>query len=138
MNGPITRPTIYDDAIVKRLVYEGHSVYERLNDGTNKRLTRADYETAEATTNTVEVPEVKPVSVKTEVIEDVVAPIDGGKVFTGVSATTAPVMPEKEDNTPSTASLTKAQRKAQKKARLEAARAEAEEATTETTEEVDE
>jgi hypothetical protein len=121
--GPIARPSIYDDDVIKKLIADGHSVYERLPDGTDKRLTMKDFEIPNTTTpaKTVEKPAEKPVATKvTEAVEETPV-ITSGEVYNGVSETTTPVMPAKEETT-STTSMTKAQRRAQKKAKLEAAK----------------
>ena len=121
--GPIPRPSIYSDDVIKSLIADGHSVYEKLADGSIKQLTLDDFAIkVTSSTKPVEVKEeVKPVEVKKEVVEET-STIDGGEVFNGLSETSAPVMPVKEDAEPSTATMTKAQRKAQKKAKLEAAK----------------
>ena len=119
---PVTRPTIYGDDVIKKLIADGHSVYERLNDGSNKRLSMKDFEDeVKPVVKADPKPAAKPVETKvTETVEE--APIAGGEVFNGVSETSTPVMPAKEETEPAATTMTKAQRKAQKKAKLEAAK----------------
>ena len=130
LNGPIVTPMSVADETIKQLIANGHRVYERLSDGTNKRLTMADMEAHEAKQPAKKVAEVK--ETKTEVIVEQTKLEEEGKAFDGLSATTVATMPEKvEEETPVVAT-TKSQRKAQKKARIEAQKAaEAEAAATE-------
>lgn len=126
MNGPITTPISCEDSTIKQLIDAGHKVYERMADGTSKRLTRADFEII--TADKIK-PADKPKPVVTKVVENKepvkveTADVENeGKAFNGVSATTAATMPEKEEVEPDTAAMTKSQRRAQKKAKLEAAK----------------
>ena len=129
-SGPVTTPVSLNDDTVRQLLNEGHSVYEKLADGSSRRLTKADFEMA--------IPEPKsPVKVATKiqsvatpattetttVVEEETSILEEAKVFNGVSATTAPVIPEKTEETPDTTATTKSQRRAQRKARIAAAEA---------------
>lgn len=130
--GPVTRPSTYDDAFVKKLINDGHAVFEKLDDGTSRRLTLASFDKRPAPAKAPA--KEKPVVTKVEEVKEEAAPIEVGEVYNGVSETTAPTMPVKEEE-PTPVATTKAQRKAQKKAKLEAKKAEAEAATEEKTEE---
>lgn len=139
VHGPITTPTYYDDSVVRKILADGHRVYERLADGTTKRLTLADLDKAEASAPAPVAAKPapkkaaeKPVTKKETVVEEP-APIETTeKVFDGMTEKSAPVLPEKTDIEPTAATTSKSQRKAQKKARYEAQKAaEAEAAATE-------
>lgn len=132
-HGPIVRPTVCDDAVIKNVVLEGHVVFERTSDGSSVRITEKDFEPKPVAKKST--PKPAPVEVKTEVVVEE-TPIASGNVFNGVSETSAPVMPEPEKKEEAPATLTKAQRRAQKKAKLEAAKAEEAAAETPATEEV--
>lgn len=123
--GPITTPTPADDSTILNLINAGHKVYEKLTDGSSKRLTRANFELVTADkikpADKVE-PVVTSVKTSTEEVKVETPALDEGKVFNGVSATTAATLPEKTEEAPDTVATTKAQRRAQKKAKLEAAK----------------
>jgi hypothetical protein len=131
--GPLTSPITCEDSTVLQLINAGHKVYEKLPDGSTKRLTRTDFEvvtadkikaTAKKTEEKVDAPveEEKPV-VNTEAKVEATK-LDEGKVFNGLSATTEAVIPEKKEEVEEANSVatSKAQRRAQKKAKLEAAK----------------
>lgn len=134
--GPISRPTVYEDSFVKKLVADGHAVYECLADGGSKRLSLDDFAPKPAPVRPEHKPAPKPVEVKVEKVVEEPAPIENGEAFNGVSETTAPTMPAKEEPEEApVATTTKAQRKANKKAKLEAKKAEEAAAAAEATEE---
>ena len=126
MNGPITSAISCEDSTVKQLIDAGHKVYEKLPDGSSKRLTRADFEII--TADKIK-PADKPKPVVTKVVENK-EPVkvetakveEEGKAFNGVSATTAATIADKAEPEVDTTAMSKSQRRAQKRAKLEAAK----------------
>ena len=124
LNGPIVTPMACTDDSIRRLIASGHQVYEKLADGTSRRLTLADLDApvAPATPKSA----VKVESVKTEPVVEETKIEEEGKAFDGLSATTSATIPEKVEEEVPAPTLTKAQRRAQKKAKVEAQKEEAE------------
>ena len=126
--GPITTPMACSDATIRTLLNGGHKVYEVKPDGTSVRLTLADLDSNTTTAAVASKP--APKKVATETVVETTAEVDEGKVFNGVSATTAATVPEVESE-PSQTTMSKSQKKAQKKAKYEAKKEAEKEAETE-------